>query len=181
VVKEELFFLGLPIEGDSADSIRAFQREIKELCGAERQLSIPLHITIMPPFRANREFLLSLEDLLFKELTGIGPIEMEMNGFGHFGKKVLFVEIRKNKRLSQFQRLVSELMSEKLGYTDTYDYLEFHPHITLANRDFDAEDFDTVWPHFSVRSFKSTIEIDSLILYGHVVKTWERHTIFTLL
>lgn len=168
----QLYFVAVQIPSPIDLEIKAFQQEMADQFESSRQLRIPVHITLIPPFRNEREdkvleaFEKAVEDLTFNS-------DIELNGFDQFREKVLFVAVQPNETLSRLRTAVFNSITNSLsidwpGYTKN-----FHPHITIANRDLKHDTFKKAWPIYKDRPYKRSFDKIEVVLYKHVNSTWQ--------
>lgn len=168
-----LYFVAISIPEPISSEIRIFQQEMAEQFESSRQLKIPVHITLIPPFR-----FISDDDVIkgFEKATSklIFRSDIELNGFNQFREKVLFVSIEQNEELDEtrskiFERITDELSLQWPDYTSN-----FHPHITIANRDLSYKAFQKAWPIFRERTFSRRFNNIEIVLYKHVKGKWHQ-------
>ena len=168
----QLYFVAIHIPSPIDSEIREYQKEMDTKFGSSRQLRIPVHITLVPPFRFNAEE--SVIDAFVKATSDLNcPSEIKLDGFNQFREKVLFVAVKENSELSLlrsqvFKRISDELSIEWPEYTSN-----FHPHITIANRDLTRDAFKKAWPIFKDRPYKRTFDKIELVLYKHIDGLWQ--------
>lgn len=165
-----LYFIGVVPSKKLSKEIRLIKEEFKLRYLAKHALKLPAHITLIPPFRSNRE-----GDLIIKlrEFSaGQKEFQVCLDGFGSFSPKVIFVDISNSKQLEDLQRdlfssikdyLPEEINSEK----------KFHPHITLATKDLYRKKFKDAWEDFRNRKFSAYLKVNKLSLFKHNGKTWD--------
>lgn len=95
----------------------------------------PAHITIIPPFRAEDEMATSLSDFVSTFNIGIVPFNIELNGYGQFGERVLFIDVLPNEQLKALEQEASEEFNAKFPSIIFRTKPDFNPHVTIATRD----------------------------------------------
>ena len=136
---------------------------MKEQFGCVVALKSPAHITLIPPFwmEENKEpdLISTIQD--FK--PGIDSISIQLNGFSHFGNRVLFIAITDNLQLEQLKNETEQHFNSVFPSIKKDDR-PFHPHITIANRDIRPSVFIKAWQHFSKLSFEELFDCISISL-----------------
>src|SRR5258706_10552830 len=101
--KAQLYFIALVVDGLLSEKIREIQLHCSEEYQSKKALRSPPHITLIPPFRQGS----SIEIVLAKKLTPFFskyiPFSIEMNGFGRFDSRTIFIKPGKNSYLQTMQ------------------------------------------------------------------------------
>lgn len=142
-----------------------------EKYNSSRQLKIPVHITLIPPFRYENE---GKVIKAFEETTDQQKINknIELKGFDHFREKVLFVAVNKSQDLDQLQLSIHNGISNMLDLKWPEHYQSYHPHITIANRDLTPNAFLKAWPIFKDRPYTRTFQLKEICLFKHIDGKW---------
>ena len=94
----------------------------------------------------------ALVDTLQLFSSDIDTLKIHLNGFSHFGKRVLFVKVNENPALEEVKKQVENHFSKVFNDVFKKGDRTFHPHVTIANRDIKPSDFLTAWEYFSKSS-----------------------------
>lgn len=171
--KHPLYFLAILPPSEIRNEIRSFKETIEKKHGVKHALKLPAHITLQIPFRISKE----QEVQLVRELTSfsykIDPFKVELDGFGHFSKNVIFVKICKHEA---FIKLHSELQEMITSFIDLKSHeisSKIHPHLTIAVRDLKRSNFLPIWKDFENREYKNSFMAKTLVLLKHNGKTWD--------
>lgn len=84
-----------------------------------------------------------------KLVSGIRSFEIEVEGFRHFRKDVIYMSVKKTRKLTRIHKLINRFME-----TRCHDLLELYapenwiPHITLAQEDLTEDNFERAWREF---------------------------------
>lgn len=167
-----LYYIALVTEGHLAEEIELLKLEMLQTFGCKAALKSPGHITLLSPFFWAKGFRKILIDTFQQFHPQQENIHIQLNGFGHFRKDVIFIQPEFNEQLQHLQHLCVNYFSVLLG-----DRLkvqkDFHPHITIANRDLKAEDFEAAWSLFRERKFQSIWEAKTISLLEHNGSNWQ--------
>lgn len=151
--------------------VKKWKAWMKEQFGCVVAMKSPAHITLIPPFWFDSR----KESELVSALSGFSSNEPEatisLNGFAHFGKRVLFVAVEENKTLERVKKQTENYFHKRFGSAIKIDTRDFHPHVTIANRDLSPADFVKAWHHFEHKPYEvsfTTATISLLKLDG----TW---------
>ena len=146
------------------EKIQKLKQWMKDRFGCVVAMKSPAHITLIPPFW----FLIEREHELVNAVQTFTnpslPVKIELEGFSHFRKKVLFVQVKENASLGELKGGTEKYFSGKFGAIFKKDDRAFHPHITVANRDMKPSHFEQAWGHFSNMIFEESFSSNSISL-----------------
>ena len=131
-----------------------FKLWMKEQIGCFVALKSPAHITLIPPFWLEEARETELVQTLQSFKSDMDEQEIQLDGFSHFGKRVLFVHVKDNPALPEIKSQTEKHFMQSFGDTVKKDDRPFHPHVSIANRDMKPGDFEKSWKHFSNKLFK---------------------------
>ena len=107
---------------------------------------------------------------------------MEMDGFGAFEPKVIYINVSKDQSLESLHKVLRDFMMRKMSiHNANYKKRPFKPHLTIAFRDLKKSQFPKAWEFYKHRSFKSACEIDGISLLKHDGKQWQSEREFKFL
>ena len=159
-----MYFVAILCPRPVNEKVLLFKNRMKEQFGCVVALKSPAHLTLVPPFwfgEAN-------EVLLLQSLQSFGSmidgLEIELGGFSHFGKRVLFVSVKENPALKELKSQVEEHFIKSFSAGIQKDDRPFHPHITIANRDLKPFDFEKAWQNFNTREFHEIFVTNTISL-----------------
>jgi 2'-5' RNA ligase len=155
------------------DEILSLKNYFKGKYNSKASLNSPPHITLHMPFLWREEH----EDALIKPLKnfafGARQFEIVLDGFGSFSPRVIFVAVKQNDLLSEFQRELQRFCKTELNlFNAQYKDLPFQPHVTIAFRDLKKEMFVLAWKEFKHKLFNATFAVERIILLKHDGKLW---------
>jgi 2'-5' RNA ligase len=136
---------------------------MKEQFGCVVALKSPAHITLIPPFWMEESVEVDLVNTISDFYPTINPISIQLNGFSHFGNRVLFIAVIANPDLDRLKNETQEFFNTHFSFIKK-DERPFHPHITIANRDVKPSAFINAWEHFSKASFHESFDCTSISL-----------------
>jgi 2'-5' RNA ligase len=169
--KHYLYFVALVPEDPVQAEIMSFKEYARDHFKSSRSLNSPTHITMIPPF----SMALNDEKKLFSDLSislsRVKKFYIELDGFGHFGTKVIFVNVLENEYLN---RLHLRLSAAMLSYLPADQNLNrpFHPHITVAFKDLEREMYDQAWNYYSNKLYQRVTKINSVSLLRFENRKW---------
>jgi 2'-5' RNA ligase len=137
---------------------------MKEQFGCIVALKSPAHITIVPPFWFEESRENELLQALQSFSSRLSEVEIHLDGFNHFRKRVLFINVEENKMLIDLEVQAEDHFMESFSGCIKKDNRPFHPHITIANRDMKPSHFEKAWEYFSKKEFKETFNVNAISL-----------------
>src|SRR5688572_16921578 len=160
----DMYYVAIICPPELDDRIHDYKLWMKENFGSKAALRSPAHITIIPPFFLEKE----KETLLIKVMDDFisvqDPIQIELAGFDHFGKKVIVVKVQDNPQLQQLKSDADIYFSHHFKKEIKKEARSFHPHISIANRDIPQGEFNRAWDHFKEKKLDETFPARSLSL-----------------
>lgn len=169
-----MYYIAVLCPGVLDKKITAFKIWIRDHFGCVVALKSPAHITIIPPFWMKNEWEQKLITALkeFKLLPGNNNI-ISLNGFSHFGRRVVFVNVLESHWLNEMQSKAEVYFSNQFPGAIKKDDRSFHPHVTIANRDIKPSDFDKIWKYFFNKEFKDEFSVDKISLLRLDTGKWK--------
>ena len=170
----ERFFVAIIPPLEIAKKITSIKEHFSETYGSRAALRSPPHITLVMPFFWQTK----KEEILIDEVEGLAnslePFELELEDFGSFAPKVVFVQVLPNSSLSEAQRGIVLGLRERLNINHpNSNNRTFHPHVTVAFRDLRKAKFHEAWREFQTRAFKEAFRAEAIALLRHNGKRWE--------
>jgi 2'-5' RNA ligase len=136
-------------------------------------LRSPAHITLHMPFELERRkeirFLEAIKQLSYP----VSPFEILLSDFGVFEPRVLFVNVKPSASLVLLRDLLIEWVKSKFAiYNQSDDKRGFHPHITIAFRDFKKQMFYAAWAQFKTQVFSGSFICNEIQLLKFESGKW---------
>lgn len=171
---EKLYFVALIPSEPLRSQAWALKVHMRDVYDSKASLNSPPHITLHMPFklRQNREraVLESLQELA----EGYNTFEVEIDGFGAFPPRVLFLDVVSNDMLSRLQSDVQECLHRSFNVENPeYKNRSFHPHMTLASRDLSKSAFEEAWSVYKEKEFKGQWQVQGITLLKHDGRNWQ--------
>jgi 2'-5' RNA ligase len=114
------------------------------------------HITIQSWPRKRPVWIEPLIPKLERDLQGLSPIVLDINGFGVFDRqetKTIYAKLTSTPQTKMWFKLLRKFFSTP----------PFEPHITIA-RSIPDDDFKKLWPHFKNHQWEEQFKIDKLTI-----------------
>ena len=168
-----LYFIAILPSPEIADQARSIQNEFAKNYDSKRQLRLPVHLTLVPPFRKTVDFeekmISSLQDFAKEQ----HPFEIHLNDFGAFSKKVIYIDVQENEDIKKLYQNLNSWLTTRLHLELSESGMRFNPHVTVANRDLKLSAFNKAWPKFEKRKFSASFDVKSIYLLKHNGSVWE--------
>lgn len=162
-LQQYTYFVALILPEPLLGQVEALKQIIAEKFGSQACLKAPAHITLIPPFwfTDDQRVISALRSFAWNK-----PIELHLNGYGTFGKKVLFIKPEHNETLHQLQQAIKTHFQCVLGLKDNKNKkLPFVPHVTIGNRDWNEMQFMAARDYFTQQvPFEATCRFTSISL-----------------
>ena len=170
-MEQRYFIVIVPLEEICAEVLQ-LKNEFVLKYNSKGALRSPAHITLHMPFLWKEEKENGLVDTLahFKYETGSS---ITLHNYSHFGDRVIFIDISKNKELEDMQKQLVRYVKVNLRLFNQDGSLRgFHPHMTVAGRDRKKQHGFNAWEEFKNRSFHAEFQLKNFSLLKHDGKQW---------
>jgi len=166
-----LYFVCILPEDSTGMKITALKQEIAANYGSNYALRLPPHITLIPPFEFPDSEIQSVTQTQDEALWGLNSFNLTLNNFGHFGNRVIYIDVERNPLLDA---VYWQLVKAYKNIGKNIDASRpFNPHATIANRDLTTSRFERAWPAFEKRSFQAKFRVDAVHLLKHIDGRWQ--------
>jgi 2'-5' RNA ligase len=157
----------------------AFKAYFKDHFNSKASLNSPPHITLHMPFDWKESKENELLDKLSSFVKGYSPIPINLQNFGCFEPRVIFMNVNPSAELFNIQKELERFCKTSFQlFNAQYRDLPFHPHITLAFRDLKKTAFEQVWKEFAIKQYQREFIADRIALLRHDGKVWKVYTEF---
>jgi len=175
----DLYFIALLPDRTLLAEIRAIKEEFSRDFSASHALKSPAHITLQMPFKRTSDHEPLMTSALEEFAAGEKPFTVELDGFGAFAPRVIFIKIREHHNIAGLHSRLREVLLAQLGFPQGEVMNNVHPHITLATRDLSRDSFGNAWPKFENRNFAGSFTVNSIFLLKHNGRNWDIFSEFT--
>jgi 2'-5' RNA ligase len=90
--------------------------------------------------------------------------KVELKNFSTFPPRVIFLNVKENKILSQLKDELENFMIDADLVNIKKEKRPFNPHITIANRDLKKDDFLHAWQYFREKKYSSSFRVTGIAL-----------------
>lgn len=177
--ESDKYFIALIPPSPIADQAQEWKEYFRSAYHSKSALNSPPHITLHMPFLWPKKKAPSLIEKLNTFFVERKPLETELDSFGHFGTRVIYVHVIPSPLLSLLQHDLHQYCKRQLNlYHADYKDFKFHPHLTLAFRDLKKEMFQTAWKEFQLKTYRASFWVNQAHLLKHSGKSWEIDQVF---
>jgi 2'-5' RNA ligase len=171
LMRPNKYFIAIVLPEPLATSVMELKSRFRDDYKSKASLNSPAHITLHMPFEWNAD---KEEQLVatFNKFS-IDPFEIQLNNFGCFEPRVIFIDVVKDRKLEEcYQKLTAFAKTELRLFNSQYRDQPFHPHVTLAFRDLKKPQFEMAWNEFKFKTYSRSFECRKLTLLRHDGKIW---------
>lgn len=176
---KELYFIGICPPSPIKEEIHGIKVEIGQKYNTKGAFRSSAHITLQMPFKLGIKKLDALKTDLkvfaWEELT---HFKVELDGFGAFPPRVVFIAVTENTKLEALHQSLEPVLKKHQIFNSTHKNSGFHPHITVAFRDLKKKDFYPLWEETQQKEFKRSFSAEGLTLFKHNGASWDEYEFF---
>lgn len=169
------YFLALIPPPEILEKAHQIKIQIQDRFGIKYALKSPPHITLKMPFNYNESKEAILEEKIRHFLKDQKPFRIQIDGIGTFGKRVIYLNIKKCPELMQFQTALKTFCKKELNLIDELSDRNYHPHLTVAFKDLKAEKFDEVLSLVNEHYFSATYDAVDIAILKRREQKWILH------
>lgn len=172
-MEKPLFFIGIQPPHPLEKKIHRIKDGIRQKHGVQGAFRSKAHITLQMPFNLPIKKLDTFLNDLEKQLIGQNKLKIELNNFGKFEPRVIFIKVDENEELDLLQKSVEQFMKRFQIFNSTHKNNGFTPHITVAFRDLKKPTFHKIWDEVKHMDFKDSFVTDSITIFKHNGESWD--------
>jgi 2'-5' RNA ligase len=174
--KESLYFVAIIPPQEICDEITAFKQDFAQHYNSHKALKVIPHITLKTPFKLMSDAHSAIV-AWFKNLAiNIAPFKVELKNFDAFHNKhnpVVFVHPEMTKALATLQKEMLKSFLDYFPFVQIPDVeFKFKPHITVAYRDLEPEQFFKAWPVYKEKKYHAEFVVNDFHLMQHDGRKW---------
>jgi 2'-5' RNA ligase len=168
----DLYFIALLPHRELREKIIKVKDRMKDKYGAGHALKSPAHITLQIPFKRSSEDETLISEALRRFVTGEKSFTVDLDGFGAFSPRVIFIKISEPEPVKALHLRLKEVLMMELHFSPAEIMKDVQPHITVATRDLTKEAFNEAWPEIQKEVFKASFDVSSVFLLKHNGRNW---------
>jgi 2'-5' RNA ligase len=170
--EKKMYYIALLCPLAIDEQIDVYKQAVKTNFGCEVAAKSPAHITLITPFFLSDAKYADLVQKLENFDCIITDVDIAVEGFNFFGKRVIFADVQVSDNLTALQEQVENYLKNS-GFPFIREAKKpFHPHVTIATRDLKEEDFDAAWSMFDGKSFSASFSTNAIHLMKMVDDKW---------
>lgn len=166
------YFLAIVPEGAIQDNCTEIKNEIRDQFNVKYALKSPAHVTLKMPFSYNEAKEEKLIQDLRKFLIQFESFPISIGGVDTFGKRVIFLKIKADDRLTKLQAELKVFCKRELTLVDELSDRNFHPHMTIAFKDLKEIHFDEILNLVKERSVQEEYFVSNIHLLKRIEGRW---------
>lgn len=172
------YFLALIPPPEILEKAHDIKLLIRDHFGIKYALKSPPHVTLKMPFSYNEAKEILLEKKLGDFLIAQKPFKIKIEAVSTFGKRVIYLGIKKSPELAQLQSSLKTFCKKELNLVDELSDRNYHPHLTVAFKDLKVGQFDEVLDLVKGQSFQAEYVAVDLAILKRVEQNWILHKKF---
>ena len=171
---EYLFMISLSDEDTKA--IGRIKWRYKERYGCSKSANLKAHITMVNfcQFGINE---LSTINLFHHFCQSFLPVEVNLEGFGHFANNTIYVNVQKQASIIEIVKGLKKVMKNKLKVIDSLKpkFITKNLHVTIA-RGMSEKQFEQAWQEWQSEAFDSKFLVKYVTLLRRQIdiEAWSR-------
>ncbi len=175
-MSESLYFIAIVIPEPLQGEITRLKMDVAEKFGSSHALKSPAHITLHMPFKWKDKKIDALQKVMKQINQDLQLFTVELDGFGFFEPRVVFVDVSENETLNTLQKKVVDLCRKELKLDNAnYRNKPFHPHVTIGFRDLRKRMFFEAKKFYSQKQISASLVVERVDLLKHDGKKWHLH------
>ncbi|MGL1885383.1 MAG: 2'-5' RNA ligase family protein [Reichenbachiella sp.] len=179
--KKNLYFISIVPEGELLSTVQQLKEDAAARWGSKAALKSPPHITLHMPFQWRDDREEGLVETLSQFKYDGEPFVIELDGFGCFEPRVIYVNALASDALRSLQKqLVTYVRAQFKILNADYKDRGFHPHMTIAFRDLKKSIFPEAKAYYETQELKTAFSCGSFVLLKHDGKRWDVFKTFSL-
>jgi 2'-5' RNA ligase len=164
---ENLYFVAIVPPADISGQISAMKKQMRDHFETSHALRSPPHITLHMPFKWKEAKQDQLHQALSLAACEIRSFEVNLEGFGAFEPRVIYVNVTTTQSLEDCQIRVKKAMRSLNVLNADYKQKAFHPHVTIGFRDLKKSNFYKAWDEYKRRDYSAGFRAQSFVLLKH--------------
>lgn len=170
---KRLYFIAIEIPEPQKSEIQSLRVRLSRKYASFHALKSPPHITLLMPMRIDETF----ENIFisfFKSLDQkFESGTITLNNIASFEKRTIYIDVLPEKWIREIYNNVRKTILAQSYLINTKQRDNFHPHITLLNRDLREDVYTKAIEELNDYKIDYSLFIDKLQLYKHNGAVWE--------
>lgn len=166
------YFIAIVPDGNLQDGATKVKEGLKDAFNLKYALKSPAHVTVKMPFswnEAKENDLIDKVGAFLKDKTGFSLV---FDGFGRFGKRVIYIKVKPNEQLNLIQAELAEYCKRELNLVKELSDSNYTPHMTVAFKDIKEKRFDEYWSFIKSQKIKIAYDVKSFSILKRIDGRW---------
>lgn len=168
-----LYYIAVSCPEEINTHVKLFKDYMQQQYGCRAAQKSEAHLTVVPPFKAEEDIEAQLADFVSTYNIGVVPYDIQLKNFGHFGERVIYIDVVPNESLNKIEKDINAQFTEGFPSIIFRTKPDFNPHVTIATRDIPENRFDEAWQYFEKQQFDMSFNTTGLTLYKLTNFKWE--------
>ena len=146
--------------------IRGMQDALPNPSGKQVIVFSPPHITLADDFNSELEKEGALVESLRKEVNGIEPFILNLDGFQRYGFKTIYIGVNQKDQVKALGKTLSQSIYAFFKQRGTEKKVKpcSDPHLTVIPNYLISGNFDMVWAEFESKPYSASFLVDRICL-----------------
>lgn len=166
------YFLAIVPDGPIQNKCTEIKNEIRDKFNVKYALKSPAHVTLKMPFSYNEAKEDKLIQLLRNFLLPVESFPVSFGGVDTFGKRVIFLKVKSDDRLTKLQSGLKEFCKRELNLVDELSDRNFHPHMTIAFKDLKEIHFENILDLIKKQEIKGSLQVERITILKRIDARW---------
>ena len=182
-LKENLYFIALIPQREVREEITTFKNDFANRFKSKKALKVYPHITLKAPFKFPEDSHANVINWFDNLKISHRPFNVNLKNFDAFHNKhnpVVFINPVITEELIKIQReILVDFKKLFPGNVHPVD-LNFKPHVTIAYRDLEPEQFSKAWSEYKDKKYSAVFKVNGFYLLQHDKKKWNLISTYSL-
>jgi 2'-5' RNA ligase len=168
---KSLYMFAIMPPGELAQTIHAERIAFAQKYDCQKALKPPVHITLYPPFSAERD-LEEKAEALRGWVSAQASFVINLHNYDYFKdhrSPIVYIDVLPNQVLNDFYNAFLAQLQELMPTQSSETY---KPHFTIGYRDVPRQRLPEIVAEYSKRTFTASFEVTSIFLWKHDGKKW---------
>lgn len=165
------YYIALLPDEELSQLVSDYKLLALEKFGCSAANKSPAHITLVPPHSYNDSQIDTLKQLMTMLAQKNSPFNLQISGWNQFNTRTIYLGFNTNQILLE---LYNEVHINVTNIDTTLKLNEqFQPHITIANRDIQSNQFADIWQLISKLKYPTSSLFTKIVLFKYIENKWD--------
>lgn len=173
---QNLYFIAILTPEDISKDVTSFRMDFAKNYNSKAALKNMPHITLKAPFKLEASGHGQLIEWFSNIPVFVSSFTTELKDFGTFDNPknpVVFVNPVITDDLKNLQtEIITDFEKHYPEITVSYIEKKFRPHMTIAYRDLQQDEYQKAWPVYKTKKYRAMFQTNSFCLLQHDTRQW---------